>query len=176
MVLALRACMAMALASVLACSSSVAPRMRRPPGAPKPAALYRPAWIAAIAVDVDVIARCLEGRESPSFVVHVHHTVDAVTVVTTVDAGVALEACAVEEGRVLLREPSAEHLADFDGQPLFSLGPRKPRLSTGARVQEVVRDETVIGWLCWPESAKGRARAYAPPRADGNKGTRRQGT
>jgi hypothetical protein len=176
MSLALRACMATALAWVVACSSAAPPRPKVAASAPKSRTLYRPEWVGALAADVDIIARCLEGRESPAFVVHVHHTDDAVTVVTTVDAGVALEACAVADGRVLLREPSAEHLADFDGQPLFSLGPRKPRLRTGARVQEVVRDEAVIGWLCWPESANGRDRNRASKRAAANQGTRRQGT
>lgn len=173
----LRACAAATLVCVVsACSSHAAPtrmRPRTPVAARASARLYRPAWVSTISADLDMLARCLEGREAPAFVVHVHHTADAVTVVTTVDAFEAVEACAVADGKPLVREPMEERLRDFEGLPLFALGARKPRVPTGARMQEVGGGGEVLGWLYWRSRTAGGDQQVADERALRGKATRR---
>jgi hypothetical protein len=170
----LGSCMAASIVAVIAaCSTHAAPtrktvRPRAGAGAAK--VFYRPEWVASVAADASALARCLEGRESPASVVHVHHTADAVTVVTTVDAYEALEVCAVANGKVLVREPSAERLRSFDGLPVFILGARKPRLPTGARMQEIVKGGEVLGWLYWPAERPIDGDEAEPDLDEGSKG------
>jgi hypothetical protein len=136
-----------ALALVAACRAQKKPRA---PEAPRQAH-YRPLWLSSIEASMDSITRCVSGRESPTYVLHVHHTADALTVVSTVDAYEAVERCVVDASAVRLREPSDKRLSDFAGHPVFSVGPQAPSVPVGAQVDELTSGGQCLGWVFWPQ-------------------------
>lgn len=112
---------------------------------------HRPLWLQTIPADVDAMAHCLEPREAPRYVVLIVHAADASTAITTLDAYGALEHCVVQDGRVVLRQPSSEQIDALEGLPRFSLGPTRPRVPRGTALEEIAQAGASVGWLHWPK-------------------------
>lgn len=143
--------MALALVATMAtsaCGGSTKPVVRRRPSSE---AQHRPPWLGWITTARHEIALCLEGRESPSYVMLVYREASDVTIVSTVDAFRMIEHCGVEGGKVVLRQPGRQPLSAYEGMPLFSLGPPRPHVPSSLPMEEVVDDRGVLGWIHWPQ-------------------------
>jgi len=128
---------------------------------------YRPAWATNIPAYIAGIRACMALREAPAYVAHVEPLVVGATGVTTIDAYGQLENCAWADGKVVRREPVDATTGDLEGLPLFAVGPAQPVVGVGSVLEEVLEDEHVIGWLCWPH-ASGAAPEHA---SGGERGT-----
>jgi len=148
------------LLSLMGCADK-APAFRPPA---RVEARHRPPWLRSIAVDLDHMVRCLEGRESPSYVLLVYHDPSRVVGMTTVDAYGALEHCVVDKGRVALRVPTDDRPEDYEGLPLFSLGERRPEFAEANVLEEVISEGHVLGWLYWPRIRKSVEPGQSPSR------------
>ena len=107
------------------------------------------------------MAACLEGRETPRYVVHLEALPSGATGVTTIDAYGAVENCAHLDGKVVHREMNQLSPEELIGLPVFSLGAQQPIVPAGIVLEEVLSEDLVVGWLYWPP-----APADASTRAD----------
>lgn len=114
---------------------------------------YRPSWTATIAVHVDGVRACLDGRETPCYVAHIEPLASGAVGITTVDAYGSIQHCAYSDGKVLRREQADLAMGDLTGLPLFSSGSATPVTPVGVVLEEVLHDELVLGWLYWPPSS-----------------------
>ncbi|MDB4987418.1 MAG: hypothetical protein JWN04_2596 [Myxococcaceae bacterium] len=125
----------------------VAPAVRAP-------LRHRPLWTRSLSVDIDSMARCLDGRAEPASVLYVYHDPSRAVAITTLDAHGAIEHCVIDEGRVVVRQPGEETVEDFGGLPLFSLGATRPAIAERQTIEQVAVEGHVMGWLYWlPEGS-----------------------
>lgn len=127
---------------------------------------HRPAWSAAIPMNVPAMAACLEERETPRYVVHVEALPSGATGVTTIDAYGALENCAHHDGKVVHRESMALSPEELIGLPVFSLGAQQPVVPVGVVLEEVLSDDLVVGWLYWPRAPADAVAGAGTPDVD----------
>lgn len=124
---------------------------------------YRPSWTTDIALHKDAIARCLEGRETPAYVLHIEPLSTGAEGVSTVDAYGAVENCACDSGRVIRRQTMREAASEYRGLPVFAPGIAQPVVPVGVLVEEVFDGSVTLGWLFWPPSAPVEGSAVASP-------------
>lgn len=110
---------------------------------------YRPSWTSNLELHVDGARACLEGREEPRFVAHIEPLATAIGF-TTVDAYGATQNCVYADGKVVRREPAGVRAVELAGLPLFAVGSAQPALPVGVKLEEVLDQEQVVGWLFWP--------------------------